>query len=214
DGQPNGKGEEHWDEVRVEVRPMNGTELKQVGFECNDPEFHWEDIEYKAMLVCRAFIYNPAQEAVSLNSVSVKEWHTDNSEFMSSLDSSWTVEYPEVIQGSKTATIVFKNTAHTGLITLEKDLFGAHVLISLRYVISPQNGNDIIFTGTDTVNIKQDNKDVTVDVGTNLALIGLDVKAGITIIRLVRSRETMKALKSAWPYVVSFFRWAWPKLDS
>ncbi|MFA4720004.1 hypothetical protein [Pyrococcus kukulkanii] len=214
DGKPNGKGEEHWDEVRVEVRPMNGTELKQVGFECNDPEFHWEDIEYKAMLVCRAFIYNPAQEAVSLNSVSVKEWHTDNSEFMSSLDSSWTVEYPEVIQGSKTATIVFKNTAHTGLITLEKDLFGAHVLISLRYVISPQNGNDIIFTGTDTVNIKQDNKDVTVDVGTNLALIGLDVKAGITIIRLVRSRETMKALKSAWPYVVSFFRWAWPKLDS
>jgi len=36
DGKPNGSGEEHWDEVRVEVKPVNGTELEQVGFECDD----------------------------------------------------------------------------------------------------------------------------------------------------------------------------------
>ena len=214
DGEPNGVGEEHWSEVTVEVKSINGTELKQVGFECDDPEFNWNGIEYKAELVCRAFIYNPTQNDVYLNSVSVQEWHADNSAFMESLEPSWVIEYPQIIQGSRTVTIVFKNTARTGLITLEKDLFGAYVLLSLKYVISPRDGKDYIFTNSEVINIRQDNKDVIIDVGTNLVLVGLDIKAGITIIRLVRSREAMKAIKSAWPYMVSFFRWAWPKLDS
>lgn len=51
--------------------------------------------------------------------------------------------------------IVFKNTARTGLITLEKDLFGDYVPISLKYAISPQNGNDFIFTGLDVININR-----------------------------------------------------------
>ncbi|WP_240911839.1 hypothetical protein [Thermococcus sp. M36] len=214
DGEPNGAGEEHWSGVKVEVKPMSGTGLKQVGFKCDNPKFNWDGIEYKATLVCKAFVYNPMQENVFLNSVSVSEWHTDNSDFTRSLGSSWAVGYPSVIQSSETATIIFKNTAHTGLITLEKDLFGDYISILLKYVVSPQNGNDITFTGTDTINIKQDNKDVIVDVGTNVMLIGMDVKAGITIVKLARSGETVSALKNSWPYMVSFFRWAWPKLDN
>ncbi|AIF69869.1 hypothetical protein PAP_07395 [Palaeococcus pacificus DY20341] len=85
DGEPNGAGEEHWSEVKVEVKAMNGTELKQVSFECDDPEFNWNGIEYKATLVCKAFVYNPAQENVLLNSLSVNEWHTDNPDFTRSL---------------------------------------------------------------------------------------------------------------------------------
>ncbi|AEK73225.1 hypothetical protein GQS_06635 [Thermococcus sp. 4557] len=214
DGEPNGAGEEHWSEATVEVKSMNGTELKQVSFECDNPKFNWNGIEYKATLVCKAFVYNPTQENVFLNAVSVSEWHTDNSDFTRSLGSSWTVEYPTVIQSSETATIIFKNTAHTGLITLERDLFGDYISISLKYVVSPQNGNDIIFTGIDTINIGQDNKDVIVDVGTNVILVGADVKAGITILKLARNGEVVSAFKNSWPYLVSFFRWAWPKLHN
>ncbi|NJE03965.1 hypothetical protein E3E27_07470 [Thermococcus sp. MV11] len=214
DGEPNGEGEEYWSEVRVEVKPMNGTELKQVGFECDDPEFNWNGIEYKAKMVCRAIIYNPTQNNVNINSISVKEWSVDNQEFMESLESAWTVEYPAKVKPSQTVEIVFKNTAHTGLITLEKDLFGDYVGISIRYTISPQNTGDINFTGFDVITIKQDNTDVIADVGTNVILFGIDVRAGITIFKLARNKETAEALKKAWPYVVSFFRWAWPKLDN
>ncbi|CAD5243204.1 conserved protein of unknown function [Thermococcus camini] len=214
DGKPNGKGEEHWSEVRVEVKPMNGTELKQVGFECDDAKFNWNGIEYKATLVCRAFVYNPTQENIYLNSGGVKEWHVDNLDFADTLSSSWEVEYPNLVQSSETATIIFRNTARTGLMTLEKDLSGAYVSISLKYIISPQNGNDITFTGTDIINIKQDSKDVIVDVGTNVILVGADIKAGITILRLARNGEVVSALKNSWPYIVSFFRWTWPKLQN
>jgi hypothetical protein len=55
---------------------------------------------------------------------------------------------------------------------------------------------------------------VIADVGTNVIFFGIDVRAGITIFKLARNKETAEALKKAWPYVVSFFRWAWPKLDN
>lgn len=165
------------------MKPVNGGGLKQVGFKCDDPEFNWNGIEYKASLVCRAIVYNP-------------------------------VKYPNKIHGSETATIVFKNTAHTGLITLEKDLFGSYVSIWLTYLISPQGRDDITFTGTDTVYIRQDHKDVIFDVGTNFLLIGADIKAGITIVKLAKNGEVISALKNFWPYVVSSFRWGWSEINN
>ncbi|WP_048151448.1 hypothetical protein [Palaeococcus ferrophilus] len=214
DGEPNGKGEEHWAEVTMEVKPVNGRELKQVGFECDDPEFNWNGIEYKAPIVCRASVYNPSKNNVEISIVNVKTWTIDNQALENSLGHTWEVEYPNVIHGSETATIIFKNTARTGLLALEKDLFGSYISVSLRYIISPQNGDDIAFTGTDTINIRQDNKDVIVDVGTNLVLIGADVKAGITIAKLAKNGEVIKALKNAWPYGVSFFRWGWSQINN
>ncbi|QDA31074.1 hypothetical protein FH039_04895 [Thermococcus indicus] len=59
DGKPNGKGEEHRSEVKVEVKLMNGTELKQVGFECSDLYFDFEDRAYRATLSCRVYLHNP-----------------------------------------------------------------------------------------------------------------------------------------------------------
>ena len=209
DGKPNGAGEEEWSEVKVEVKPMSGVELEQVGFECNDPEFNWNGIEYKAILVCRAFVYNPTQENIYLNSVGVKEWHVDNLDFADTLSSSWAVEYPNLVQSSETATITFRNTARTGLITLEKDLFGAYVSISLKYIISPQNGNDIIFTGTDIINIKQDSKDVIVDVGTNFVLIGGEAKAIIISAKLIKAGKAIKGLLELAPVIADFIRRAY-----
>jgi len=202
-------GEVERSTATVEVEPTNGTELEQVGFECDNPEFNWNGVEYKAELVCRAVIYNPAQENVYLNSVSVNEWHTDNSALMESLKSSWTVEYPKIINGSTTATIVFKNTARTGLITLEKDLFGDYVTMYLKYVISPQDGNDIILTGTDIINIRQDNSDVAIDIGTNLVLIGGEFKVIVISVRLIRMGEIIKGLLALAPVFADFIRRAY-----
>jgi len=209
DGEPNGIGEEHWDEVRVIVHPSNETELQQVAFECNDPEFNWNGIEYKAKLVCRAIIYNPTQNDVSINSVSVENWSIENQEFMESLESAWMIEYPAKVEPSQTAEIVFKNTAHTGLITLEKDLFGTYVGVSIEYIISPQNAEDITFTGFDVVNIKQDNSDVIVDVGTNAVLIGGEVKAIIVSAKLIRAGKVLKGLGELAPVIADFIRRAW-----
>ena len=200
----------------VEVEPTNRTELKQVSFECNNPEFNWNGLEYKATLVCKAVLYNPSSETIVLNSVTVKNWSADNLEFMKSFPSKnnswWSVDYPNSIKGFQTATLTFRYTAHTGLGTLETKLFGTYVLVSLTYVISPQNGEDFTFIGADIIHIKQDNQDVIVDIGTNVLLTGADIKAGITILKLARTGEVVGAFKNAWPYIVSFFKWAWPKL--
>ena len=58
DGEPNGKGEEHWDEVTVEVRAMNGTELKLVSSECGKLYFKYDMGNYRARLACEFVIYN------------------------------------------------------------------------------------------------------------------------------------------------------------
>ncbi|ASI99775.1 hypothetical protein A3L02_09465 [Thermococcus celer Vu 13 = JCM 8558] len=202
DGEPNGAGEEHWSNVAVEVKPMKGSELKQVGFDCNDPEFNWKGTEYKASLVCRAFIYNPTQNDISLNAVAVKEWHTDNTDFTNSLGPWVVVDYPDTIRSSETSTITFRNTAHTSLHTLEMDLFGVYASISLTYIISPQHGDDVHFTGYDTINIRQDDKDVVVDGGTQAIL---DFIGGEELVVAVRTKDALKTL----PFVVQFFREAW-----
>ncbi|WP_145955319.1 hypothetical protein [Thermococcus henrietii] len=202
-------GEEEKSTVTVGVEPTNGTKLEQVGFECDNPEFNWNGIEYKATVVCRAFIYNPTQKTIYLNSVSVKEWRTDNSDFTQSLSSSWVVEYPTVIKSSETISITFKNTAHTGLTTLEKDLFGAYVTMYLKYIISPQDGNDIIFTGTGLIHIRQDNSDVAIDVGTNLVLIGGEVKVIVISVKLIRMGEMIKGLSELAPVIADFIRRAY-----
>lgn len=209
DGEPNGAGEEHWAEVTVEVKPVNGTELKQVGFECDDPEFNWNGIEYKASLVCRATVYNPSQNNIEINIVSVKTWSVGNHALEDSLSRTWEVKYPNKIHGSETATIVFKNTAHTGLITLEKDLFGSYVSIWLTYLISPQGRDDITFTGTDTVNIRQDNKDVIVDVGTNFVIIGGEVKVFAISAKLIKAGEVAKGFSQLIPVIADFIRRAY-----
>ncbi|WP_175059044.1 hypothetical protein [Thermococcus sp. 2319x1] len=144
---------------------MNGSELKRVGFECNDPEFNWKRGEYTATLVCKAFVYNPSQNNIEISTVSVKRWSVDNPTLKDSLEHAWVVKHPDAIKGSETGVITSENTAHAGLTTLEKDLFGAYAGISIEYVISPQNSTDLTFTGFDTTIIKQDDSDLILNVG-------------------------------------------------
>ena len=39
---------------------MNGRELRQVGFECNDIHFDFKDRAYRASLSCQVYLYNPS----------------------------------------------------------------------------------------------------------------------------------------------------------
>ncbi len=175
----------------MEVKPVNGTELKQVGFECDDPEFNWNRGEYTATLVCKAFVYNPAQNSVGISIVSVKEWSVNNRDLKDALEHAWVVKYPEAINASKIGVITFENIAHAGLTTLEKDLFGAYVGVSIEYVISPKNSRDLTLKGFDIINIKQDNSDVMGDIGVNV---------GVTIV-LGELVELPRAVKLAWDFI-------------
>jgi len=184
-------GEEEKDTATIIVKPVNGTKLRQVGFECDDPEFNWNHGEYTATLVCKAFVYNPSQNSIEISTVSVKEWSVDNPDLKDSLEHAWVVGYPSVIHRSETGVITFENTAHTRLGTLEKDLFGAYVGVSIEYVISPQNLRDLTFRGFDTINIKQDDSDVIGDIGVNV---------GVTIV-LGELLELPRAAKIAWDFI-------------
>lgn len=109
--------------------------------------------------------------------------------------------------------VIFENTAKTTLTILEKDLLGTYALISINYIISPKEGSDIEFTGSDIINIGQDNTDVIMDIGTSSLLLGAEVKAGVTIVRLLSKKEFVNALKNAWPYIIDFIRRAWGEID-
>ncbi len=163
-------GEEEKDTATITIKPANGTELKQVGFECDDLYFNWNRGAYTATLVCKAFIYNPSQNTVEISSVSVDNWLVDNQDLKDTLEHAWVVKYPKAINASKIEVLTFENTAHAGLGTLEHNLFGANVLVVLKYTISPGKGHDIKFIGTEIINIKQDNSDVIVDIGVNVGV--------------------------------------------
>ncbi len=147
------------------------------------------DCDY--ILFCKAFVYNPTQNNVGISTVSVKEWTVDNLDLKDSLEHAWVVKYPSIIHGSETGVITFENTAHAGLTTLEKDLFGAYVEVSVEYVISPQNSKDLTFRGFDMININQDNSDVIGDIGVNV---------GVTIV-LGELLELPRAAKIVWDFI-------------
>ena len=50
---------------------MNGTELKQVGFECNDLYFDFKDRAYRATLSCRVYLYNPSKKDALIKDITV-----------------------------------------------------------------------------------------------------------------------------------------------
>ena len=56
----------------MEVKPVNGTELKQVGFECNDIHFDFRDSAYRASLSCQVYLYNPGNSPMSVKDIAVE----------------------------------------------------------------------------------------------------------------------------------------------
>ena len=56
----------------MEVNPVNGTELKQVGFECDDIYFDFMDSAYRASLSCQVYLYNPSSSKMSVGDIAVE----------------------------------------------------------------------------------------------------------------------------------------------
>ena len=55
---------------------MNGTEIKQVGFECDDLYFDFRDRAYRATLVCKVYLYNPLESALDVRDVAVLQGYS------------------------------------------------------------------------------------------------------------------------------------------
>ena len=89
-------GESHTDSVKIEVKPGNG-ELQQVYFVCNDIEFNWNGLEYKAKLTCKAGLYNPTDQSIEINVISIKNWDVDNYALRESINNLWTMSYSSTI---------------------------------------------------------------------------------------------------------------------
>ncbi|WP_148266008.1 hypothetical protein [Pyrococcus sp. ST04] len=53
---------------------MNGTELKQISFECSDLYFDFRDYAYRATLSCRVYLYNPASIKAKVKDIAVLEY--------------------------------------------------------------------------------------------------------------------------------------------
>ncbi|WP_324735146.1 CARDB domain-containing protein [Thermococcus sp. SY098] len=199
-------GESHTDSVKIEVKQGNG-ELQQVYFVCNDLEFNWNGLEYKAKLTCKAGLYNPTDQSIEINVISIKNWDVDNYALRESIDNPWIVSYSNIINPHAAYEVIFKNTARTTFTTLERDLLGTYSLISMNYIISPKEGSDIEFTGSDIINIQQDTKDVIADASTNTILTYIGIKELVVTIR------SGNALRNLWPLAVQLFRKAWGWLN-
>ena len=66
-------GEEEKDTATIIVKPVNGTELKQVGFECEDIHFDFKDSAYRALLSCQVYLYNPSSSKMSVGDIAVED---------------------------------------------------------------------------------------------------------------------------------------------
>ncbi len=65
-------GEEENDSATITIKPVNGTELKQMGFECDDIHFDFKDRAYRASLSCQVYLYNPSSSKMSVKDIAVE----------------------------------------------------------------------------------------------------------------------------------------------
>ncbi|WP_206203571.1 hypothetical protein [Thermococcus sp. M36] len=139
DGKPNGVGEEHWSEVKVEVNPMRGVELEQVGFECNDLYFtkrvtgaNLEStknifLNYQAEVKCIATIYNPTDKEITIEELIIGQptatptaLDVGLKQFNGEISSNIVIPQNYVV-------IKFTSSAEVPLLVLELGLWGEHV---------------------------------------------------------------------------------------
>jgi len=193
DGKPNGKGEDHWAEVTVEVRAMNGTELKQVGSECSDLYFTWELIDYHAALTCRAVLYNPTDKTLVIANTSAGKPKIGiipdgvvmtPSSFEKHLSKfSVTVSNAKIPPQGDTVITFKSEISGVPLLVLEY-YWGTYYTITIPYDVHLNNGSTPNFTLTGSGQITQNNYEVAADIGVNIFLfkgVGNDIKAVIIL---------------------------------
>ncbi|WP_456365689.1 hypothetical protein [Thermococcus sp.] len=154
DGKPNGYGAENWSKTTVEVKPVNGTELKQVEFECNDlylstgldKEHH---LLYKGTLTCKAILYNPAQYSLRGNITDVYAVEIIPKVFDDDLVGEW--RYTPIINVAPKGyyTVLFqRNTTTLNVYDLENDLYGLTFTMELHYEFKGPFNEEFIGVGS------------------------------------------------------------------
>ncbi|MDK2913244.1 MAG: hypothetical protein PWQ79_159 [Thermococcaceae archaeon] len=182
DGEPNGAGEEHWAEVTVKVKPVNGTELKQVGFECSDLYFtklvtgvNLESIKnvlinYQAEVECVAIIYNPTDEKIKIDGLDIGDATAAPTALNVGLKKFKGKISSDIIVPQSYITIQFMSIAEVPLAVLEGGLWGSTYYVELPYNLNTSHGT-FKFKGYGSGRITQNNKVVTVDIAVTLIFL-------------------------------------------
>jgi len=218
DGKPNGDGEEHWSSVTVTVNPTNGT-LKQVGDECSDLYFTWEFIDYHATLTCRAVLYNPTNESLTiLNSSKGKPWIGISDSGVSMTPSSFNEHLSKFVtdvsnskippQGN--TVITFKSEiSGVPLLALEY-YWGAYYTITIPYDVHLSNGETLSFTLKGSGQITQNSYEVAADIGINVFLFkgaGGALKAVLVAKDLSKAGEAIRGLIGVLKEAFGWYKW-------
>ncbi|WP_456321547.1 hypothetical protein [Palaeococcus sp. (in: euryarchaeotes)] len=179
DGKPNGNGDEKWRKVKVEVKPIKGIGLKQVGVECDNLYFTWEFIDYHATLTCRAILYNPTNESLTIiNSSKGKPWigtfdsgiSMSPSPFNDHLSKFDTDVSNTEIPPQGTTVITFKSEINGVPLVVLEYYWGVYYTITIPYNVRLSNGETPSFTLTGSGQITQNSYEVAADIGVNIFL--------------------------------------------
>ncbi|WP_175059046.1 hypothetical protein [Thermococcus sp. 2319x1] len=142
---------------------MNGSELKQVGFECDDlylstgldREHH---LLYKGTLSCKAILYNPSNSEISENVKLITPVELTPSTIEEYLVGEWQYPMSVTFASHSYTTITFqKDTSGINVHDLETDLYGVHFTVTMHYEI---NGKS--FTGVGEGVITQNTVQATI----------------------------------------------------
>ena len=175
-------GEEEKDTVTITVRPVNGTELEQVGSECSDLYFTWEFIDYHATLTCRAVLYNPANKTLVIANTSTGKPNIgiipDGVVMTPSSFEKHLSEFSVTVSNAKIppqgdTVITFKSEiSGVPLLVLEYYRYhlGTYYTITIPYDVHLNNGSTPNFTLMGSGYITQNNYEVAADIGVNIFL--------------------------------------------
>ena len=168
------------------VESLNGTELKQVGFECDDlylstgldREHH---LLYKGTLTCRAILYNPTQYYLRGSITDVYTVEITPKVLDNDLVGEWRYTPTINIAPNGYYTVLFqRNTTSINVYHLEHDLYGLTFTVELHYEFKGPFNEE--FIGVGSAWITQDSTQATISGaifvgGTAATLVGLVVSA-------------------------------------
>ena len=139
-------GEEENDTATIIVKPVNGTGLKQVGFECDDLYLstgldRGHHLLYRGTLTCRAILYNPTPYYLRGSITDVHAVEITPKVLDSDLVGEWGYTPTISIAPNGYYTVLFyRNTTSIGVYHLEHDLYGLPFTVKLHYEFNSTNG--------------------------------------------------------------------------
>ena len=215
-------GEEEKGSVTITVRPVNGTELKQVGFECDDIHFDFRDRAYRASLSCQVYLYDSSSSKMSVKDITVENNYSLGQlgdVTFGSLDvGKWNIIPEEFdIDSQETKTITFSLpleissyvpiSGSDATEVLAKD--GSHTEVTFTYTLGYSIGDGKWYhysnTVRDYVKITMDAKTVAADYILSGGMAFIDPNTAITFsigsMRISGIRLSLKLSFDPWAFL-------------